>query len=201
MAASDTFELALRMTPSHRNLAELCEPLSFSRPPPKETAFQPSVTCQRGFPDALPGTPSWRTNVRHPELVWAICNEVTVHQVRRYRCSIGGGRHAEFPSHYSNQAGRSHEPGDALATNVNAHVFEFGMNHRGAIRTVRALMNQSDFVGELGVRSEAFRWGTRSPCVVARLGDTERFAHDRSCMHCLVSSYESERRLGIAALS
>src|SRR5713101_3079301 len=146
--------------------------------------------------------PRWNVcNVRHPELVWAIRIEVTVHQVWRYRCSIGGRRHAESPSHYSNQAGRSHEPCDALATNANAHVFEFGMNHRGAIRTVRALMNQSDFVGELGVRSEAFRWGTRSPCVVARLGDTERFAHDRSCMHCLVSSYESERRLGIAALS
>src|SRR5712692_993322 len=39
MAASDTFELALRMTPSHRNLAELCEPLSFRDLPRKRRHF------------------------------------------------------------------------------------------------------------------------------------------------------------------
>src|SRR6266852_1275427 len=178
MAAFDTFELALRMTPSHRNLAELCEPLSFRDLPRKRRHFSRRL----------------RASVA----------SLTLFQGRLHGALMSATQSLFGPSASklrSTQAGRSHEPGDALATNVNAHVFKFGMNHRGAIGTVRVLMNQSDFVGELGVRSGAFRWWTRSPCVVARLRDTERFAHDRSCMHCLVCSYESERRLGIAALS
>lgn len=104
--------------------------------------------------------------------------EVALHQIRGTPCSRALSRSAfPLPATSPAQAGQTHEPCDAFASNVHAFAFQLSMDTRRAIGAARARVQRANTREQVRVAGCLLRRLSHEPRVVAAGGDFQQPRH------------------------
>ena len=120
-----------------------------------------------------------RGNVRdigHPQHVRALGREVAVDQIGRLPCTVTNGRLDEPAAADAGKTCLAHQTGDALLTDADALVLEFGMDARRPIRAFRGRINRADTLDQHGIVLGAPRQRALRPRIIPAGGDAQHAA-------------------------
>ena len=166
-------------------------------------AYDPSaksVHNHRKVQEPCPGTDV--CDIGNPKLVWAVCGEISLHQIGCRPCSWLSYRGQNpFPSTNALHAGSSHQTSNPLAPNPHSLILQLFIHTRGSIGAPGSKINPSDPVRQDGIFPRSRRHRTLKPCVVAAGGDLQQSAHHGHGITRLVGFHELEDSGGIESVS
>ncbi len=141
-------------------------------------------------------------DVRHPQLVRTVRDELAIDQVRRWPRirEPQRGRRRPAPAHACERL-FSHESADPFRSHALSGFLELGMHARAPVRPARALVNGVNACLELGITLRTPARRTLPPRVVPAGGDLQHAAHRGDRVPGLVRSHEPEDFGGIASVS
>src|SRR5437660_3433695 len=141
-------------------------------------------------------------DVRDPQPIGAGRRELAVDEIRgRPRRLVAHRRVERFPTAHALHAGGPHEPGDALAADLEAARREFSVDAWCAVRAARHPVNRVDVRRQLHIGPRPRRQRALPPRVVPAGGDTQHAAHGGDLMDGLVCGHELESLDGIVLVS
>src|SRR5438094_851281 len=141
-------------------------------------------------------------DVRDPQPIGAGRRELAVDEIRgRPRRLVSHRRVERFPTAHALHAGGPHEPGDALAADLEAARREFSVDAWCAVRAARHPVNRVDVRRQLPIGPRPRRQRALPPRVVPAGGDTQHAAHGGDLMDGLVCGHELESLDGIVLVS
>ena len=167
---------------------------------PPNHAPTPRIEDDGEVQEARPGRDV--RDVGDPELVRAVGGERPADQVGcRPGPRIAARGCDEGPAAHPHQAGRLHEPGDALAAHKGALRGQFGMDAGRPIGLAGAGVDRADLLGEGRVGLGPNRARAGLPRVVPAGRDAQHLAHGGDAVGGLVGLHALESVLGIEPVS
>jgi hypothetical protein len=167
---------------------------------PADDAAAPGVEDDGEVEEARP-----RGHVRDvgdPELVGAARGELALDEVvGDAALGVAGGREAPLPTTNASEARRAHQPGDPLASHVDAFLSEIGVEPGSAVGPVRQHVGTLEAGGDEQVLASTSRQRPHGPGVEAARRDFEKPTHPPHRELGLVRLDEPERFGGVRVVS
>src|SRR5690606_13660548 len=135
-------------------------------------------------------------HVRHPQLVGRVGEEPALHQIDglgRLRIALRG--HHVLAQRGAPQAVLAHQPGHALAADVNAVIVrQLGVDARGPVGLPRAAVDRADRARQFQIPPLPLAHRAFQPGVKPAPGHAKQSAHDLDRMGGLIRLHEPEER-------